>query len=625
MKVNLLGPLEVRRGGELVTPSAPKLRRMLSLLVVHANSVVPNEQIIEELGDGSPPATVITTLQTYVYQLRKALRCPDRRQRQEIASLHTSLGGYLMALPPDVIDLLRFERLAQAGRAHLEAGEFEQAAANLSAGLDLWHGPMLADVSLGPVLCAEVLRLEELRKNTLEQRIETDLQLGRHREVIDELVGLAEGQPTHEGFQAKLMLALYRAERTQEALHVYRRTCAALASELGLDPSRSLQQIHSAILSADRRLDLPAVRERISVHPSGVRPAGGKLAGRQSQVDTALRGLAASHRHAPAVVVISGPPGSGKSALCAHVGGQAVDRYPDGQIYAEAMDAAGQPLAIGCLLLTLLREIGLPEDQIPAAAEERCRLFRTWTAGYRVLIMLDDVAEVCQLLPLVPSNAACGVLAASRRLLYAPEITTTVSTGPLDADEGVEMLADLLGWHRVAAEPDAARSLVRMCGGLPLILSDVAYRLLRDPHESLERMLAWVGCELDDLASATGLDIGMRNSVERSYHLTAPPVQQTFRLLSTVEVTSISVPSTAQLLGVPEHQAEYRLEELVDLQLVEVVQQGQEQSPHYRVPSAVRRVGRHLSMVAGDAVSSRAPLPPVSRPDAVLAPPGAGR
>ncbi|SES94903.1 AfsR/SARP family transcriptional regulator [Nonomuraea wenchangensis] len=620
MKVNLLGPLEVRCEGDVVTPSAPKLRRMLSLLVVHANSVVPNEQIIEELWDANPPTTVTTTLQTYVYQLRKTLRHHGGERGPDAAGLHTSLGGYLMSLPPDVVDLMRFERLAQAGRAALEAGEFEQAAANLSQGLGLWHGPMLADVSQGPVLRAEVLRLEELRRNTLEQRIEADLQLGRHREVLDELVRLAEEQPTHEGFQAKLMVALYRAERPQEALHVYRRTCSALASELGLDPSRRLQRIQHAIMSADRSLDVPSVADRVSVHPGPVHPAEGTLVGRQRHVELALRGLAAGREHVPAVVVISGPPGSGKSALCTEVGARAAERYPDGQVHADALDAAGRPLDAGGLLLTLLRAIGLPEDLIPAADEERARLFRAWTAERRILVTLDDVADVGQLLPLLPSNSACGVLVVSRRLLYSPEITSTVSLGPLGVDEGVELLAGLLGCRRVAAERAAAGQLVQLCGGLPSTLSDVAERLLCEPHESLERALGRVRGELSGPVPPACGGIGPRESVERSYRLASPDARRTFRLMSTAGTAVFPVPAVARLLGVPEYQAEYRLEELVDLWLVEVVPGARDGWPHYRVLPSVRQVGRRFAEEAGDGLAPEAPRQPAARPPLVQVP-----
>ncbi|MEU6730296.1 BTAD domain-containing putative transcriptional regulator [Nonomuraea wenchangensis] len=620
MKVNLLGPLEVRREGDVVTPSAPKLRRMLSLLVVHANSVVPNEQIIEELWDANPPTTVTTTLQTYVYQLRKTLRHHGEERGPDAVGLHTSLGGYLMSLPPDVVDLERFERLAQAGRAALEAGEYEQAAANLSQGLDLWQGPMLSDVSQGPVLRAEVLRLEELRRNTLEQRIEADLQLGRHREVLDELARLAEAQPTHEGFQAKLMVALYRAERPQEALHVYRRTCSALASELGLDPSRRLQRIQHAVMSADRSLDVPSVADRISVHSGPVQPAEGTLVGRQQQVETALRGLTVGGEHVPAVVVISGPPGSGKSALCTEVGARAGDRYPDGRVHAEALDAAGRPLDAGGLLLTLLRAVGLPEDLIPAAGEERARLFRAWTAERRMLVTLDDVTDVRQLLPLLPSNSGCGVLVASRRLLYSAEITSTVSLGPLGVDEGVELLAGVLGCRRVAAERAAAGQLVQLCGGLPSTLSDVAEWLLCAPDEPLERALDWVRAELGGPASSAGAGIGPRESVERSYRLASPDVRRTFRLLSTAGPASFPVPAVARLLGVPEYEAEYRLEELVDLWLVEVVPCERDRRPHYRILPWVRQVGRQLAEAAADGLTSEVPRQPAPRPPVVRVP-----
>ncbi|WP_327085945.1 AfsR/SARP family transcriptional regulator [Nonomuraea sp. NBC_01738] len=609
MNVNLLGPLRIWREGVDVTPSAPKLRRMLSLLVVHANTVVPNEQIIEELWEGRPPATVTTTLQTYVYQLRKALR---HRERHQFAGLHTSLGGYLMSLPPESVDWLRFERLAHTGHAHLEAGDFQRAGATLSEALALWKGPVLADVTPGPVLCAEALRLEELRKSALEERIEADLQLGRHQDVLGELGTLAAEQLTHEGFQAKLMLALYRADRGQEALGVYQRTCAALAAELGLDPSHRLRRIHHAMLSADRSLDAPTVRSKVAVPRTHARRAG-RLVGRQPQVEAALGGLVASQRHAPPVVLVVGPPGSGKSALCTQVSDQSGERYPDGQIHARATDAAGRPNDAGWLLLSLLRAVGMPPDRIPASTDERARMFRSHTAERQMLIMIDDVVHMRQLVPLLPSNEACGVLVAGRRMLCGPEITRTVELRPLDILDGVELLSGALGACRVTAEPMAAKELVWLCEGLPSMLAEVAGRLLRHPDESLDDAVTWVRHELDSLQE-------MRASVERSYRLAAPAVQQAFRLLSTAIEFPVSASSAAWLLGISESQAEYRLEELVDLRLVEVALPGHSRRPHYRLRRSVRRVAQRLCSEAGEALSSTPSSTPSSKPPVLPVP-----
>ncbi|MEU1811816.1 AfsR/SARP family transcriptional regulator [Micromonospora aurantiaca (nom. illeg.)] len=264
VQINLLGPLSVSIDGNNATPTAPKTRRVLALLAVHANRVVPNQLLIEELWEDQPPPSVTTTLQTYVYQLRKHLQggfassagpAPSGYAPKEV--LRTYAGGYMLCLRPETLDSLRFEQLAQRGRTELERGDVESAARTLREALGLWHGPALVDVNPGPLLQVEALRLDEIGKSALELRIEADLRLGRHHELLGELTGLTARQPTHEGFQSKLMLALHRAGRRSEALDVYQRTRETLVDELGVDPCGELQQLHRAILAGDPALNPP--------------------------------------------------------------------------------------------------------------------------------------------------------------------------------------------------------------------------------------------------------------------------------------------------------------------------------------------------------------------------------
>ncbi|MEV0637562.1 AfsR/SARP family transcriptional regulator [Streptomyces sp. NPDC050619] len=252
MQISLLGPLSVTLNGTDVTPTAPKPRRILALLAASANQVVRNEQLIEEVWEDRPPCSVATTLQTYIYQLRKSLRLtagPALGQAPE--ELRTYTGGYMLTLPPQDLDSLRFEERAQQGRAQLSVGEVDRAAHTLREALQLWRGPAMVDMNPGPVLVSEALRLEELRKSVLELRIAVDLRLGYHHELLAELIKLAASQPTHEGFQAKLMIALYRAGRRSEALQVYHQTRESLVKELGVDPCGMLQRLHHAILTGD--------------------------------------------------------------------------------------------------------------------------------------------------------------------------------------------------------------------------------------------------------------------------------------------------------------------------------------------------------------------------------------
>ncbi|MFB9468019.1 BTAD domain-containing putative transcriptional regulator [Nonomuraea salmonea] len=606
--------MEVLRHGVVLTPSAPKLRTVLSLLAVQSSIVVRTDKIIEELWEDNPPASVTTTLQTYIYQLRKLLRLgtpPDGRGAGDTpadAALRTSPYGYALFLDPDMLDTTRFERLSDQGRRELEAGDMNAAAETLSHALRLWRGPALVDVGHGPVLRAEVLRLEEINRNTLERRIEADLYLGRHHELLGELTRLAAEQPTHEGFQGKLMLALHRAGRRSEALQVYQRTRNTLASELGLDPSSDLEQLHRAVLAADESLALPQPRAPVMLSrtrpPRQLPPERTALVGRQPQVGAVLGALSARQHHAPPVVVITGPPGSGKSALCAQVGHRANGPYPDGQLYARLVDAQGRPADPRDVLAEFLRALDVPEDRIPGTLSERSRLFRTWTADRHVLVTLDDVVRADQLLPLVPASPDCGVLVTARRQLSAPVVTAVVEVGPLNVEEGLRLLTNVLGKHRVMEDEAAARELVRLCDGLPTALQAAAALLQLRRHWPLSKVVKGSGLPSEP-GTPNHHELFLYASVELSYRLAPLSVQRAFRKLTRLDISTFTPRFASCLLDMTEAQTESLLDELVEFQLM-VAELGTDGDLHYRFLPSVRAAGRLLLADAGPVDGSAA-------------------
>ncbi|MFB4262802.1 BTAD domain-containing putative transcriptional regulator [Nonomuraea sp. GTA35] len=615
VEINLLGPMEVLRHGVALTPSAPKLRTVLSLLAVQASIVVRTDKIIEELWEDNPPASVTTTLQTYIYQLRKLLRLgtpPNMAGAGDTpadAALRTSPYGYALILDPDMLDTMRFERLSDQGRRELEAGDMNAAAETLSHALRLWRGPALVDVGHGPVLRAEGLRLEEMYKNALERRIEADLHLGRHHELLGELTRLAAEQSTHEGFQAKLMLALHRAGRRSEALKIYQRTRSALATELGLDPSSELEQLHRAVLAADESLALPRPRTPVRISrtrpPRQLPPEGTALVGRQPQVSALLAALSARQHHAPPVVVITGPPGSGKSALCKKVGHRANGPYTDAQLYARLVDAHGRPADPRDVLAAFLRALDVPEDRIPATLSERTHLFRTWTADRHVLVTLDDVVRTDQLLPLVPASPDCGVLVTARRQISVPEVTATVEVGPLNAEEGLRLLTNVLGDHRIAQDEATARELVRLCDGLPAALQAAAARLQLRPHWPISKLIKVLRGETMGPRPTGNHDLVLYPSVELSYRLMPPAVQSAFRVLTRLDVSAFTPRRAARLLRISEPQTEALLDELVEFQLMTAEPGDGEPDPlQYRFLPSVRAAGRRLPADERDALLS---------------------
>ncbi|MFE3265639.1 BTAD domain-containing putative transcriptional regulator [Streptomyces sp. NPDC059215] len=254
MDTDILGTLAVREKGISITPTAPKPRQVLALLVLHADQMVPVGMLSEELWGARPPRSARPTLQTYILQLRElitaALEKDPGGHRTAKDVLLTVPGGYLLKSGEGSSDVREFERLAGLGYRAMDTADFPEAARHLRAALALWSGPPLADVQAGPHLATQVKRLEESRLCALDQRIEADLRLGRHRELLAELTVLVSRYPTHESLCGQYMLALYRSGRRGEALDAYQRLRATLVRGLGLEPSAALGKLQRSILMA---------------------------------------------------------------------------------------------------------------------------------------------------------------------------------------------------------------------------------------------------------------------------------------------------------------------------------------------------------------------------------------
>jgi DNA-binding SARP family transcriptional activator len=245
MQFRILGPLELACDGKPLPLGGASQRALLALLLLHANEVVSSDRLIDELWTGTPPASGVTALQVRVSQLRKALR--DAAPR-----LETRPPGYLFRIGRDELDLERFSRLM----AEADVAPPTVAAETLREALGLWRGPPLADLAYEPFAQAAIRRMEELRLMAVERRIEADIELGRHAEVVAELKTLVVEQPLRERLRGQLMLALYRSGRQAEALQAYREARLTLVEELGIEPSPALQDLERAILRQDPELRL---------------------------------------------------------------------------------------------------------------------------------------------------------------------------------------------------------------------------------------------------------------------------------------------------------------------------------------------------------------------------------
>jgi DNA-binding SARP family transcriptional activator len=250
----ILGPLDVREGGRSLPLGGPKQRAVLALLVLNAGQVVSADRLIDLVWGEEPPDTVKTILQGYVSSLRKTLGAD---------TIATRGPGYVLELGPATLDLHRFETLLGEAREASAVSDRATAGAKLREALALWRGPALADFVYEQFAQSPIVRLEELRLTALEDRVDADLALGRHGQLVGELEALVSEHPLRERLRGQLMLALYRSGRQAEALDAYREARRVLIDELGIDPSPALQELEKAILRQDPALDLatPAAAE----------------------------------------------------------------------------------------------------------------------------------------------------------------------------------------------------------------------------------------------------------------------------------------------------------------------------------------------------------------------------
>ncbi len=342
IEFRILGPFEVARAGRLLEIGAGKRRTLLAVLLLNANEVVSTDRLIDELWNEKAPATAPKIVQGYVSELRKALAAETDGDG---AVLVTQSPGYVLRLERGQLDAERFATLVAEARAALAADAASDASALLEEALALLRGPPLAEFAFDRFAREEIARLEELALGALEDRIDADLGLGRQVELVPELEALVARHPLRERFRGQLMVALYRCGRQAEALKVYEVTRRGLVEELGIEPSRALQQLEQAILRQDPELDpLPAPRAAPSTAGKAApeRGPGSVFVGRERELALLLGALDDVVDGRGRLVAIGGEPGIGKSRLAEELASRAGERGAE-VVWGRCWEAGGAP------------------------------------------------------------------------------------------------------------------------------------------------------------------------------------------------------------------------------------------------------------------------------------------
>jgi DNA-binding SARP family transcriptional activator len=558
----------VRISGVVVPVQKGKQRALLAALLLNAGRAVSLDELAEALWGPDPPPSARVTIQNYVMRLRKALGDTGTSR------IGTLPSGYAIRVDASELDVARFEDLLSAARAATREGRWQDAADQARSAVSLWRGDPLADVGSELLADREVPRLAEMRLQALETRIDADLHLGCHADVITELRRLVARDPLRERLHAQLMLALYRDGRQAEALAAFQRARQVLVEELGAEPGPGLRELHQQILTGDPALALPrqapATARPAPVRPPRELPAGvPHFTGRAGLLAMLTGLLDRSSAESSETVLISGMAGVGKTALAVHWGHEVAKRFPDGQLYVDlhGYDSSGAPLRPAEAIREFMDALGVPAARIPAGTQAQAGLYRSLLASQRMLILLDNARDAAQVRPLLPGSAGCLVLVTSRNELTGLAATDGARLLTVDVLTGAEarvLLSRRLGSERVAAEPDATAELIMLCARLPLALNIAAARAAARPNHPLAAVAAALR---DERGRLDALDTGEPASSARtvfswSYRNLSQPAARMFRLLGLHPGPDITVAAAASLAGITPGQARRCLEEL---------------------------------------------------------------
>ncbi|MDJ1133019.1 AfsR/SARP family transcriptional regulator [Streptomyces iconiensis] len=600
MEFRVLGPLEARGArGEQLPVSAPMLRALLAALVLRAGRVVPVEELTRQLWGEDHPLSVPRTLRNYVMRLRKAVG--EER-------ILTTAGGYQLEADWHETDLGRFHDLLRRSRRNTVPPE--EAAELLDQALALWRGTPLGGVGDCPLRTAELPRLEEMRLAAVEERFALRLGLGHHEALTEELVAAVRQHPLRERLVSHLMLALYRNRRTAEALAVYREARRTLVRELGIEPGRELRALERAILRGDRELEtptlpvsrvpVPAQRAPAPPAPSSADEGGAPTAPSPSDAGGAeppprfpagqptfvarsvesarLRELLTGAVAAPAVCLLDGPGGAGKSALAVRVAHEVADQFPDGLLHVDlrGADPHSPPLDHTQAVRALLPALGVARESVPGDQEAALALYHSALAGRRVLLLLDNAHDAAQVASLVPVHAGAACLVTSRSLLTGPSGAHHLHIDVLDGADAVELVRTVSGRRPGAGdEPGAWEELAALCGRLPLALDIIALRMASRPRWSLQDWIDTLRDERGRLDQLVVADRDVRASLLTGVGRlrdSADPVDREaaalFPFLGAAHVRCHSVSAVAALAGSEPDAVRAALERLADARVL---------------------------------------------------------
>jgi len=611
VEFRILGPLEVVAGAERLELGGARQQIVLATLLLNPNKVVTMDRLIEAIYGEDLPPTARAQAQISISSLRRIFAAHGHKR---IITTHDR--GYVIKVEREQLDSLRFDELITAARAARVEDKLELAIARYRDALRLWRGSAL-DGMYSQLVQVVVSRLDEQRIAANEDRIELELEVGRHHELVGELGELAAQYPLRERPRGQLMLALYRCGRVAEALQVYQLTRRTMVDELGIEPSERLQRLEQSILASDRDLDLPSAPVRAAVHqvkqqvPNLLPTDIADFTGREDEIaqiyDYLIPSGGRGDRLVAPIVVIVGKGGIGKTSIALHASHGLASHFPDGQLYADLHGGASHPVQPIQVLERFLRVFGVAGTQIPHGMDERAELYRHLIGDRKVLVVVDDAASEGQVLPLLPGNGNAAVIVTSRTRLAGLAGALRIEVDVFDADKSLNLLARIVGAVRVQAQTEAAQAVAEHCGHLPLALRIAGARLVARPHWNIQRLVERLADETRRLDELRHGEMGIRPSISLTYDAASEDARRLFRRLALLDMPVFSGWLSAALLDEPLPEAEDLLDDLVSAQLIDTID-GSGVYGRYRFHDLIRVFARERLAAEESAADRQASL-----------------
>ncbi|MCK7624220.1 winged helix-turn-helix domain-containing protein [Streptomyces sp. RS10V-4] len=580
LTATLLGPVLAIREGRQLELGSPTQRTIFAVLAAHANRIVSRDELVQAIwGDNAPP-TAVNSVYTYVSRLRNSLRPEHRADHAEL--LVSDRSGYMLRVAPEGVDIQQFATALTTARQLRAEGAAPRAVRELEAGLGLWRGTPYGG-AIGPFVHTERARLAEARLLALEDCAEMLLDLGRPVALVGELSALVHHHPLRERLRYLLMRCYVDLGWHADAVREYHSLRERLVEEQGMEPGSHLQQLYEQVLRGE---PAPASAPRPARRPGPAAPAGSGgrpealaqlvrdvpgFTGRTAEL-AQLTALAEESAAEPTLLLVTGGPGVGKTALATRFAHAMAHRYPDGQLHVD-LRASGTPeqQAPEAAIRHLVAAMGQPPP--PESIDARAA-YRSLVADRRLLIVLDNAAGAEQVRALLPGTPSCLVVVTSRNGLaglIARDGARRIVLDGMAEEDGLRLFGRIAGEPFTARHRPSVRRLVAACDGLPLALRIAATRIKVAP--SPEDALACFenGDPVDFLELPGDRESSLRTVIGWSYDALPPEAAHVFMALGLQEARVVTLPLATGLSGMDRPECRRALHALADAGLLREV------------------------------------------------------